>query len=85
MLAAAAGLFEHASVRVSPDGTVDAAGLLGIWKSLIVLYPDGTPRTKHMVNLSELVRTCPNLSDNRGYPAIWDLTAVCASYPGLLL
>ncbi|CAM4262114.1 hypothetical protein MB901379_00242 [Mycobacterium basiliense] len=46
----AAGLFEHARIRVRGDDTIDAAGLLKIWKSLIVLYPDGTPRTKHVVS-----------------------------------
>ncbi|OBF80081.1 hypothetical protein A5791_09255 [Mycobacterium sp. 852002-51163_SCH5372311] len=53
-LAAAAELFEHARIRVGgPDpgrDTVDATQLLGIWKSLIRLYPDGTPRTKHVVS-----------------------------------
>ena len=50
-LAAAAALFEHARIRIGgPDqDTIDAARLLGIWKSLIILYPDGTPRTKHVV------------------------------------
>ncbi|OBK53205.1 nuclear transport factor 2 family protein [Mycobacterium sp. 1081908.1] len=51
-LAGAAELFRHARIRIGgsdaePD-TVDAARLLGIWKSLIVLHPDGTPRTKHV-------------------------------------
>ena len=51
-LAGAAELFEHARIRIGgsdaePD-TVDAARLLGIWKSLIVLHADGTPRTKHV-------------------------------------
>ena len=53
-LAGAAKLFEHARIRVGgPDpghDTVDATRLLGIWKSLIRLYPDGTPRTKHVVS-----------------------------------
>lgn len=48
-LEGAAALFEHARIRLGKDGTVDAARLLGVWKSLIVLYPDGTPRTKHVV------------------------------------
>ena len=51
-LAGAAALFEHARIRIGgsdPDhDTVDAARLLGIWKSLIMLHPDGTPRTKHV-------------------------------------
>jgi 3-phenylpropionate/cinnamic acid dioxygenase small subunit len=47
-LTGAAALFEHARIRVGAEGTIDAARLLAIWKSLIVLHPDGTPRTKHL-------------------------------------
>jgi 3-phenylpropionate/cinnamic acid dioxygenase small subunit len=49
-LPGAAALFEHARIRIGgPDtDTIDAARLLAIWKSLIVLHPDGTPRTKHV-------------------------------------
>ncbi len=51
-LEGAAALFEHARIRIGgPDtaqDTIDASRLLGIWKSLIVLHPDGTPRTKHV-------------------------------------
>jgi 3-phenylpropionate/cinnamic acid dioxygenase small subunit len=51
-LPGAAALFEHARIRIggsdAEQDTVDAARLLGIWKSLIVLHPDGTPRTKHV-------------------------------------
>ena len=51
-LAHAAALFEHARIRIAASdtdqGTVDAAQLLGIWRSLIVLHADGTPRTKHV-------------------------------------
>src|SRR6201997_5079149 len=49
-LPGAAALFEHARIRIggSDTDTIDASRLLGIWKSLIVLHPDGTPRTKHV-------------------------------------
>src|ERR1700756_4041304 len=51
-LAAAAALFEHARVRIggsdTDQDTIDATRLLGIWESLIVIHPDGTPRTKHV-------------------------------------
>ncbi|EUA43392.1 snoaL-like domain protein [Mycobacterium xenopi 3993] len=30
-------------------GTVDAATMLRFWRAAVVLYPDGTPRTKHVV------------------------------------
>ena len=51
-LAGAATLFEHARIRIggsqAAQDTIDAGRLLGIWKSLIVMHPDGTPRTKHV-------------------------------------
>jgi 3-phenylpropionate/cinnamic acid dioxygenase small subunit len=47
-LAGVAALFEHARIQISADQTVDAAQLLGIWKPLLILYADGTPRTKHV-------------------------------------
>ncbi|OBG23779.1 nuclear transport factor 2 family protein [Mycobacterium sp. 852002-51057_SCH5723018] len=47
-LAGAAALFEHARIRIGGEDTIDASRLLGIWKSLILLHPDGTPRTKHV-------------------------------------
>jgi 3-phenylpropionate/cinnamic acid dioxygenase small subunit len=51
-LAEAAALFEHARIRIAASNTdqdtVDASQLLGIWRSLIVLHADGTPRTKHV-------------------------------------
>lgn len=48
-LSGAARLFEHARIRVGEHDTIDADSLLGIWRSLIMMYPDGTPRTKHVV------------------------------------
>ncbi|QUR65875.1 nuclear transport factor 2 family protein [Mycobacterium spongiae] len=73
-LAGAAALFAHARLRVGgpdPGGeTIGADRLLGIWKSLIVLYPDGTPRTKHVV-------TNPIIE-------VDGATAVCRSYYSVL-
>ncbi len=51
-LAGAAHLFDHARVKmlgVGGDGTVDSAQLLETWHTFIVLYDDGTPRTKHVI------------------------------------
>jgi 3-phenylpropionate/cinnamic acid dioxygenase small subunit len=47
-LEGAAALFEHARIRIGGTDTIDATQLLAIWRSLIVLHPDGTPRTKHV-------------------------------------
>jgi 3-phenylpropionate/cinnamic acid dioxygenase small subunit len=70
-LPGAAALFEHARIRLGADpdqGMVDAARLLEVWKSLIVLYPDGTPRTKHVVSNPII-----EVDDEAG-------TATCRSY-----
>lgn len=50
--AGAASLFEHARLRVGSgeDGTVDAAAMCKLWEQMVVRYPDGTPRTKHVVS-----------------------------------
>jgi 3-phenylpropionate/cinnamic acid dioxygenase small subunit len=69
-LPGAAALFERARVRIgdSDADTVDSARLLGIWRSMIVLHPDGTPRTKH-------VTTNPIIEIDEGAG-----TASCRSY-----
>jgi 3-phenylpropionate/cinnamic acid dioxygenase small subunit len=52
-LEGASRLFTHARVlmrgNTDGDGTVDAAGVLASWHDFIRLYPDGTPRTKHVI------------------------------------
>ncbi len=47
----AAALFRHARVRVAGhDSLVGEAGLLEVWRKYVRIYPDGTPRTKHIVS-----------------------------------
>src|SRR3546814_15170333 len=50
----AAALFAHARIKVHPgdaqdDGTIDGRQLLALWRKKIILYEDGTTRTKHPV------------------------------------
>jgi len=50
---AAAALFANARLRVGRKGEgdgsyLDAAGMLAIWETTVIRYPDGTPRTKHV-------------------------------------
>jgi 3-phenylpropionate/cinnamic acid dioxygenase small subunit len=47
--AGAASLFRHAKVKVAVKGLVNADDLLEMWERLIIRYPDGTPRTKHVM------------------------------------
>jgi hypothetical protein len=47
-LEGAATLFAHARVK-TPLGESDSAEVLELWRASIILYPDGTPRTKHVI------------------------------------
>lgn len=48
----AAELFRHARVKLQGEGdaaSVDSAGLRRVWEDFVVIHPDGTPRTKHVI------------------------------------
>jgi 3-phenylpropionate/cinnamic acid dioxygenase small subunit len=47
-LAGATALFEHAELRIGETETTGAAGLRAFLMNMVILYPDGTPRTKHV-------------------------------------
>lgn len=50
-LVEAAALFRGARVYLQgrPD-PIDADALLALWRRLIILYPDGTPHTQHVIS-----------------------------------
>lgn len=49
-LADAAALFRRARIRLQGRAeTLDADALLDLWQRLIILYPDGTPHTQHVI------------------------------------
>lgn len=49
-LESVAALFRHARIKVKgSEALLDWTGLLDLWKTHVVLYPCGTPRTKHLV------------------------------------
>lgn len=68
--AGAADLFRHARLHVGGggDGMVDADAMLSLWRGMVIVYPDGTPRTKHVVTNPII-----EVDDNAG-------TASCRSY-----
>jgi 3-phenylpropionate/cinnamic acid dioxygenase small subunit len=68
--ASAADLFAHAQLRVSAedDGIVDSDTMLSLWRGMVIVYPDGTPRTKHVVTNPII-----DVDDEAG-------TATCRSY-----
>jgi 3-phenylpropionate/cinnamic acid dioxygenase small subunit len=72
--AGAAELFRHARLRVGGEGGHDGAGtvdwntMLSLWRSMVIVYPDGTPRTKHVITNPII-----DVDDEAG-------TAACRSY-----
>jgi 3-phenylpropionate/cinnamic acid dioxygenase small subunit len=53
-LVGAAQLFKHARIKIpaggrAEDSTIDHQALLELWRGMIRLYADGTPRTRHVV------------------------------------
>jgi len=50
-LGGAAALFAHARIKADAAGSVvlDSAGLLELWRGLVKIHADGTPRTKHVI------------------------------------
>ncbi|RAU94813.1 nuclear transport factor 2 family protein [Mycolicibacter senuensis] len=50
-LDSAAALFDHARLKVGPDAeaVLDSAGMLQLWRGLVKIHADGTPRTKHVI------------------------------------
>ena len=45
----AAALFRHARIETGAGGSLDADGVLALWRRILVLYPCGTPRTRHLI------------------------------------
>lgn len=49
-LEAAAALFNNACIKVQNSATLlNACELLALWKQHVLIYPCGTPRTKHLI------------------------------------
>ena len=47
-LEGAAALFTHAQIKLG-EHVVGPDGVLAAWRRAIILYPCGTPRTKHVI------------------------------------
>lgn len=46
----AASLFEHAQIKISNEPVmIGHEALLALWKKILIIYPCGTPKTKHVV------------------------------------
>ena len=54
--ALAAELFRHAEIILDPASPpVDADALLEVWRSVVKLHGDGTPRTRHLVTNAQIM------------------------------
>src|SRR6201997_5264883 len=59
---------EIANLLHRHDDLVDSAAMLSLWRGMVIVYPDGTPRTKHVVTNPII-----DVDDEPG-------TATCRSY-----
>ncbi len=48
-LEAAADMFRHARIKRGPGILLSHSDILAFWRQIVVIYADGTPRTRHMV------------------------------------
>lgn len=46
----AAAMLGHARILTGAAQPLDARELLALWRRLIILYPCGTPRTRHLIS-----------------------------------
>ncbi len=54
-LEAAAELFAHAEIVLDPAAPpVDSTTLLDVWRTMVKLHDDGTPRTRHVVTNAQI-------------------------------
>lgn len=45
----AAALFAQARIHTGASQPLDARELLALWRRLLIIYPCGTPRTRHLI------------------------------------
>ena len=74
-LEGAAELFKHARIQVAPDTWIDDQQLLQNWRDGVILFDDGTPRTKHVctnaiINIDE----ANNTADSKSYYTVYQQT-----------
>lgn len=73
----AAALFRHAGINV-PDAEdlLDETRLLALWQKHVIIYPCGTPRTKHVISnpLIEVDETAGKATA-RSYYTVYQQTA----------
>lgn len=68
-----AALFSHARIKTTTsDELLDSSQLLQLWQKYVVLYPCGTPRTKHLVNNPIIeVNEADNSATARSYYTVY--------------
>ena len=74
-LEGAAQLFRHARVQTAPDTWIDYKQLLDIWRDGVIMYDDGTPKTKHVctnavINIDEE----NDAADSKSYYVVYQQT-----------
>lgn len=71
-----AALFRHARVKVLGfEALAGEAEMLALWRRHVIIYPDGTPRTKHLVsNPIVAIDEAANRATVRSYYSVYQAT-----------
>ena len=70
-LEAAAELFAHAEIVLDPAAPpVDSTALLEVWRTVVKLHDDGTPKTRHIVTNAQIIVEGDRASARSGYTVL---------------
>ena len=72
----AAELFKNARIKVGDDTWIDHEQLLANWRNMVIIYDDGTPKTKHTcTNPIIEIDEDNNRAATRSYYVVYQQTA----------
>tara|TARA_B100000767_G_scaffold261661_1_gene273496 strand:- start:653 stop:1123 length:471 start_codon:yes stop_codon:yes gene_type:complete len=79
----AADIFKHAKIIIGSNGeTINSQGLLENWRSMVVVYESGTPRTKHVCTNAIVDVDLDNATaTSRSYYIVYQQTKVLPFQP----
>lgn len=67
----AAALFRHAEIVLDPKSPpVDADALLDVWRTIVKLHEDGTPKTRHLVTNAQIMVDGDRASSRSSYTVL---------------
>ncbi|MEM9013550.1 MAG: nuclear transport factor 2 family protein [Pseudomonadota bacterium] len=70
---AAAAILSDADIYLRNGQTIGSTQLLEIWRKLVIIYEDGTPRTKHVVT-NPILEIVDQQAECRSYYSVFQQT-----------